>query len=1813
MQQVFFNSFKEKILSGKVDDVITASGMPFNSDFLDTYDNNDISIEQYRTLSDFVQYSKGNSATSFEDTKFDYVEYGVEYSSYYGNDVSEKPIFVNPENYDKFLEIYSGEIRYSDPYVKEKFDYYVSDDENINSGFYYITKKSQLKWISERCNNIDNFNNRIIVVMGDDIGNVVGSNKTVLDTVICNDPNRPFAGIFDFNGHKISNLTIRCKENSNGLIGYLGPDGIVRDGIVQDVEFECMNKISLDKIRDDCSDVVVGGVVGTNYGTVENILSSGYVQFNGFCPEVYLTENKYEYEDFEETVSNKNYNCFFPNKFCLNSIYNVIPYVGYFCEGTDSYFNDVGNPLFYTRKGMTGQHANIPTPEWLYWNVRNNIDPLIGIKLKTTARPKKYTWAYNYDHYLEGKLANSVLYDQSSVELGNVIPQAFGVDRSRDSGDGIHHNNDQAYFADVYRTVMDNSGEADNFSPLFVLENDQRIPERLLMNSICNLGEYETWNGEDEIDIEDSRIYYQNGGLDNEYGSYVARMIRDQILLYLFRGEKVNSHQKMNPYSRIAYYCSPIVGNNFGTIRNIDCRHTLVESKNTFVGFIGGVCGKENCGTIENVNAVLDIREDDRDSHSDLDRVYTNNMNWKPEYDESYANIVNVFGYNWDYYQTENGIDEEHQKYYSACSAECVKTSDRFYEYHDLTYSGVQASKLNQYTFNIAHKYCNFRVSDEITSADSYIQDSDVPSDLKDAKMKMSLKIADSGDYTPEEFCTRIVCSNEDFSSAYSTFKLFNPYDADKNDNCYERLEIESTDLSEAFDEMRIKHIELSYIGDACKYTSVVDSAGEYDEKSTQEGDYTPTNADVLNYCPSFNGEAGKTVDNAYEFANNISNAKIAVGCEMLANPSLNVDYSFPGGNKPMSGRNPEGLFGCVNESESGYVIPAQTGPNDTTTDWELGDDLPNYCWYMQPGKYEEETYNGPEAFDPEIKQYLGSESSGYILNTGSNKPNFFCSIHPEGLWDLYGDTKGLGNTNPYNEKDNYSKASIPRSVLTITFLEGENGTEDLAEKIAEAASKSSFWTKTVGNDYEVKINKISIPLANRTQNEAKQSSSFEGLNGYNGIFLYEKKQKLRYSMPADDRETVEPADDDPTSVGNLDKMYIDISVIVEEDVNHSSGNTDTSNDTYRVYPMIVEVPISELYIPISVVHESVAPRWEITQKYSEDLANIVNLNGSGTNVRARDVEYFHLVPAFDMLDMTGTAIEFKLSSIYNVGGICGMINHSQSFIEHGNYELVQKSGYDPSIVNDDGTVLSYGANSARTGSIVKANVRITDRSIDFIRSTLLYNRVADKMIEINDHTIGIANKFAGVAAVYEYRQNDLGTSPRTRVDGCDTDGLQRQDFQKFIIRDVIVTGSETNYCTSPVSRDVAEKRSLFSIFSKVFSPLIEWANISNILDTTNFFQINDIRDTALNYVSRQASNFPIAGNVMADFSVSQYGGGSLGTFNGASDSYLVYDRWPILDKGQVWIGDSDAISEGVVIERKMNRVGSTIGVDEYAVNGDEYPRLWGSRKCFKTYDLFPSVLLDIDGFSLYGDIEDPYSEFYIHMNPAANSPSSEYYDVYMPMFSGNGHFLNRKLSKPIMSAPVPADVSLDLDRALEASDMKIINQKLIDFFNWRYVSSGGITDRYFTWDYDTTEVIKSDLLFTIRYMNVDGKRGLWIHQHDRADFIEKLRYPMADGVYNDGSNIHIGYMPSTEGIVRLLNTADDDSIPENQFDEGRAVTGSDFRGILLFDTRDDSLIAVIDSMQSRDLICGCYVAELPEKTTVDDTRYGLLTVIVAE
>ena len=75
-----------------------------------------------------------------------------------------------------------------------------------------------------------------------------------------------YTGTFDGAGHTISNLNINTSNNDVGLFGYVGNGGTVQNVNLADVNISGLN--------------FVGGVVGTNGGTIQGCMVSGSVSGN---------------------------------------------------------------------------------------------------------------------------------------------------------------------------------------------------------------------------------------------------------------------------------------------------------------------------------------------------------------------------------------------------------------------------------------------------------------------------------------------------------------------------------------------------------------------------------------------------------------------------------------------------------------------------------------------------------------------------------------------------------------------------------------------------------------------------------------------------------------------------------------------------------------------------------------------------------------------------------------------------------------------------------------------------------------------------------------------------------------------------------------------------------------------------------------------------------------------------------------------------------------------------------------------------------------------------------------------------------------------------------------------------------------------------------------------------------------------------------------------------------------------------------------------------------------------------------------------
>jgi hypothetical protein len=569
-----FNDFKRRFLNGEVPSADTWYYIPVSDTFKEKFEFDDYKLEQYRTLFDFkdvsdtfiTDHDKFN-AFSFADAptatdgkgKLKYVDMTSDKLKVCGTSFlngsrvnhiwtkviddetfQNKPMFINELNYEDFKLYYANSIKnntYIDSYVK--------------NGFYFIRSKEELEWFAERSKT----NSTIIGVIGDNI-------EGVIDKPIGPDDKYPFNGILDGNYFTLD-IWIKAKNVDNGLVGVLGPQGIVRNiKLIHSDEnkdsIECLMPINLGYIKKDGRDINCGLLVGRSYGLVENIDASELKTFNlyGFVPSVYSVTNKSDnYRWNEETniirkkfdYNNENY--YFSNSFCINSPGNICPYVGYFAEG--KFFDDAA-----------------------------------AVCLDTSA-------AY-FSHSPHSTITGCSSY---FINLHNTAAQ-YGIDLSGDAN-GFEYNPLGLYVSDTNGLAFISNSSIDNadyyiMSPLYYgLDSKGHWTTR-------NIGpKYESPGiVGDYVSLNKSVICYNTNLIKDVFQSNITSANEPAY-------EMTRCSMRMHPQARVAYNVGTLIGANYGSAWKIDVS-AIIKNTSNFVGFIGGLAGKQSEGFISGVNVSID-------------------------------------------------------------------------------------------------------------------------------------------------------------------------------------------------------------------------------------------------------------------------------------------------------------------------------------------------------------------------------------------------------------------------------------------------------------------------------------------------------------------------------------------------------------------------------------------------------------------------------------------------------------------------------------------------------------------------------------------------------------------------------------------------------------------------------------------------------------------------------------------------------------------------------------------------------------------------------------------------------------------------------------------------------------------------------------------------------------------------------------------------------------------------------------------------------------------------------------------------------
>lgn len=1826
MNTVFFNSFKSDLLSGGVSTGFSVTAYPIKGSFFDTFQNNtDISLNQFRTTAELEAYSLAKGSGAIVDHYTDASAYTISYDAYTLDDLTDKPMFVNIENFEEFIDSYGEEACTNETEVYNRLRSYVDIDyisdytteeledfKNANSGFYYVKSKEELHWIADRCNSETDFNNKIRVVLGDDIGSTDLSYDN-LGFCICPSAERHFQGILDFNGHGLINKVQICSGDVNGLIGYLGNRGIVRNGIVCNYLFKGKNRISLQKIEDSCTDVVAGSVVGVNYGKVENMITSGEMKFDNFCPEVYLVGNKYEYEENSSNALSYDYRAFYQNKFCINSIYNVIPYVGYFNEGADSFFNDVGYlPLKSISDyiDFTGAFSGSSRDFFVlnaklsmgYYNYTDDVD-----------------YSLCQSQFMEPKCAILGTDDESQIVRYPIFP----IGKFSDS-------NNKRITADFELNKRCSPSICGEFTHL---EKDREFCS--LVNDYGTKTSYDGLFSTEVIVTDVAADLVRPISLlwkDIERGAYLTRQLRDTIHL-LFGGyeggstldsdEKITIHQRLNPGSRIAYYCSPLVGNNFGVIQGIDCYHTLIESDDTFVGFIGNVCGKMNTGTIQRVNSRLRFRLNS--SAENLKRVYKNDLTHYTDRITSAEepNVTKIFGYNYDAYQ--NPYIRDDLEGYAENSGNLL-VDPSLYDFDDFIGSGVNRRYYNDSTYSFKnyinadhtdYKNCNFYVTGDTDT---------VASENVLKSYRINLSNQSIHEFEEDTLYLRIAPDTAAISA--TEFQIFSNYN--KAGDTYRSNQVinipymssgaRSTVLSTitgSLGALEVDHLSIEYLGDSYKTldTSVDtlsfdlnsytwDAGSDDDGNSWESGEYQITLSDALEYCPVLSG----VVSGARAFSDNLQKAKIAMGCNVLGDLKLTSDVSVTEPSniagtsdsvwsaKPYldvgsSDKNDVYPYSCTNSTSHDhettytgyYVIPAFTGPNPTNEDWSIFSEGYGFpmAWWWTPCSGSEINHHGySEVTEPKYKRYCEDFSSlEGNFNEGSNNPKYFTSIREDGLWDVqapgvYSDPTSSPEPNP----------GLWRSMVTIDFRYTSFGLASSYYnswgwyKVAYTAWKSSDYYSQLSSsaiaNTRMKLNNIRIPLANRSQLTTVYEPIYISGVLYKVCYLVASGAKMVIADGGELKANSNAKTSTSSYQSNVDYAYVEMIIEVPDEI-------DSSGESFNSYTMLIKLPISELRIPISCFYVGGLGSMGSTSTYTYTTDfTTTETSTLGNLLYYRDLAMYPILAAY-----TPSSVEdvtYTLQSIYNVGGICGMLNCSESYIENGNN--------------------STRGNEATTCTITDCQIYIDDDTMIAINSL---SNVDSQGNCINDRSMGVANKFAPIAAIYEYHANEMGFSPFCGIEYsgyvAGTDSLQNIALGRPTISDIVIAYESDKY------------KYLNHV---VWGDLIQWANISLMTDYTNLFvhryafdNRDDDYEGGAAYIANGYSNYPEgvlfpmgSSNTSA---MSLYGPGSV---------QMCASAYPV---------NSSTSTTSYPTPSDANIINPSI----YQYAGDDIPSkknvsykngAWMRSRNYKRYDYLVGNVLDLGDIYITSDWSN-YSQMgrtIVQMSPQCNAPNSDYYDVFAPMFNGSSHLAFSRLTKAATNKSVVSVAHYGSVDGLNYN-MSTYNSIILDRREvWRGLAGTGSTTQFSYWDY-TKELLNTygvgyKIPLTIKYVNdaaIDSSctRGLWFHQDGPWDQYSWMKYRLSETVISDGSNLALGYMPIPDDILDLIaNSAGYSSI-----DVALSVAVSDIAGFLL--VRSGGKLVCVIKMNNHTDAEGAWIVEPAATCSLDGYSYGLLAAIKTE
>lgn len=1776
MKQRISNDFKERLLKGEITSNFDVNLYAVNSHFKDVYDTEKIAFEQFRRMNEFNIYSHNNfrndedyASKCLSACMFDYYTMPVTYSAYYNNDVADKPLFVNEENWDNFAATYQSIEGENLDRIKKYIDKNSRDFDKRNGGFYYVEEKSQMKWLANRINNEYDFNNALVIVLGDDLGGVGDETAedltpfyTELDFCISPVANKPFNGIFDLNGHTIQMFNVICSDYSNGVIGYLGENGIVCNGRVGNLTFINQKKISLETIKTENTDIFVGGLVGTNYGKVENIETFGRIEFRGFMPEVYLVQNKEEYQENASTIIDSKLNVFWPDRYCLNSPYNVIPYVGYFCEGSDSYLN---SDLLEDQAAKTEDKTK--NTEYLaFHEIKRAVHNFYDTKNCDTVDTEEDKTLFQLD-------------DDFNENQGSKYTAAWGI--LSNNSIPVAQNLDE----DEYTQKLKEQYNSQSKSELSNTANN--FVQALLVSHAAE----NALNG-DHSGSENHRMFF---------------------------------HKRMNRNGRNAYYCSPIVGTNFGTISRVDANAVISESQDTFVGFIGLITGKHNKGVISDVIAHLSINENS--AHKDTKRIYNNGQ----QFDGEGKN--RAFGY---YYHRDMNNNDKHTDntyrvpLYSLCYLDANAkplgpnwTSACPYNYFSQMGSGD-------------YSYCNWLVREgtsEYTEIDentvsaknnaiaSAYSDNDVISSATSAALKLHFGFNET-DYS-SDFKVNVLCS------------------ANLDDTFKPALRIFDTDNIDDYSGSSVKN---SFKEHENEYTwSAMVSAVSTDDLNIPNTKFNSYEEIELNDCSGFDFDVIEfkleyltnnwcdqskyyTTDSAYSAYSAFAEVTLTSAEDYSAFSAFSA-YSASSGNI-----NDDGSYSFYIVTSADDVTCKQLAADVEQNLMLQGIALGAQCPYQIDRDDSKYTSATKAMWDTPEK--LNTVSAGFLgINTNSACKHDEYARNPE-----------------VNE---VKKNSVKSSMATI-IVDNSSLPDGFTDIIKSEVNDNSI----------VRVEKIFVPLWNYSTN-SRRSADLDTEGKY-------KRNFISFNYTNKDEK-------DPVNSHNVSYSYIHFSILTPEEVyDVTSGNTINNFNRCKVKRGILEIPTAVFDVPICITHtkdtvkeienvtyeerENVFTNyWEYFRKktageggeptptfgkltinrYASDLAEededkkVLKTPNWQKECPTRDIKVLIEMAPYSMDEIASSEeLQYEMPSIYNIGGIAGM--------------------YAPSFVGPDYSQGNTNLGASYRHAIQNCSIIVEPETKEFVERSLYAsikgtNKNAviktydkEKQYSTINNDLFIANKFAGVAPIVEICPSDMGVIP-----GAPLSFTEQYETSFEYLPHAKAMAMLGRFSNSLINVNVFVKPfntrangkyiSTSNINNQFYSNFFNWCNHSMMLDgTINAHQLTtkfNNKNLERGFIYGVSWDQP---NALAPVLGRNYlSPENNDTFISDNDTYYSFAEYAA---NEAFPDVSKKWYESASVERKV--VGGTMAKwgKSYAVNpaklfGDWIDPISGygstlgpilkrngswsnrvSRACFMRHYETATQMLNFANCFSYEPVFDngkvkvePKTNINdIYMNPMMNS-CSDSTDLYQPMYSESPHFCNMKLARPVMVGitentisdgitnplGIPNEMTYDAYSSLFSSSFKTTNFE-------GYDRHGETKDGVFTYDYFIGTPVKHELNKPAITANIHYSGRKFLYEQYEDDVFMPITN---NGLYNDGSIVHLGLVPTASALPSLIGDAENGT-----YTGSVAVSGNDLAGFVITDTSDDqNIIGMLDLEREINLNSGAFVYQFNSVVNENEKNFGTM------